>query len=227
MQGHRRLTTTELTERPGAWPTCCWTAASVCVGNARPSLPIDRARTSSPSTSSTAPSTWRPCSARTRRASAPFNVNYRYVADELAYLLTDAGAGASCTTPASPPRSRGARPACPPAAAPPPGRRRLGRRAPRPAPSTTRPALAAAPTRRRPTCRPTTSTSSTPAAPPACRRACCGGRPTSSSARHGRPAVGIGDVDVADALVEPPRAGAGHASCSPPRSCTAPRTGSR
>ena len=34
---------------------------------------------------------------------APFNVNYRYVEDELVYLLDNADAGRSSTTPRSPP----------------------------------------------------------------------------------------------------------------------------
>ena len=51
-------------------------------------------RTTSRSTCTTATSTSRRCSARSRRGSRPFNVNYRYVAEELRYLLNDAKARA-------------------------------------------------------------------------------------------------------------------------------------
>ena len=54
------------------------------------------ARTTSASTCTTATSTSRRWSARFRARVAPFNVNYRYVEEELVYLLTDArteGAG--------------------------------------------------------------------------------------------------------------------------------------
>ena len=60
---------------------------------------------------------------------AAFNVNYRYVADELAYLLDDADAAASSTTAGTPRRSPRSSPACGAAAAA-AGRRRLRRRAP-------------------------------------------------------------------------------------------------
>ena len=52
------------------------------------------ARTTWRSTSTTATSTSRRCSARYKARVAPFNVNYRYVAEELRYLLADAGATA-------------------------------------------------------------------------------------------------------------------------------------
>ena len=54
----------------------------------------ESAKTTSPSTSTTATSTSRRCSARTRLGVAPFNVNYRYVAEELRYLLNDSKAQA-------------------------------------------------------------------------------------------------------------------------------------
>ena len=114
---------------------------------------------------------------------APFNVNYRYVAEELRYLLNDAGRqGHRVPLRVRRPPGRGA--------ARPPGARPCCSR------STTAPAPTSCPARRgtrtrwpraspeRPTSTGarTTSTSSTPAAPRACPRACCGGRPTSSSA---------------------------------------------
>ena len=118
---------------------------------------------------------------------APFNVNYRYVAEELQYLLTDSGARRSSTTPRSRRRSPRSAPSCPTLeralqVADESGNdllagRRLVRGRARRAPRRTR-----LPVDRR---RPTTSTSSTPAARPACRRACCGARPTSSSAALG------------------------------------------
>ena len=110
---------------------------------------------------------------------APFNVNYRYVADELRYLLDDAGRGRSSSSPASPRRSPRCCPRCRPcdviiqvpddsgidllpgavwyddALA---GSSRAARRM--------SPAV------------PTTSTSSTPAGRPGCRRACCGATAT-------------------------------------------------
>ena len=119
---------------------------------------------------------------------APFNVNYRYVAEELRYLLNDAGADGDRL-----PRGvrADARRAC---CADLPDARACCSRSPT-APATSccpgavdyEDALAAAVAERarRRRRRPTTSTSSTPAAPPACPRACCGARPTSSSARMG------------------------------------------
>ena len=113
---------------------------------------------------------------------APFNVNYRYVAEELRYLLTDsAGPGHRLPLDLRPGAGRGARrPPRPPAVAP--GARRLGARSPPGRASGTRtrsprsmPAPPTAASRR-----PTTSTCSTPAAPRACPRACCGVRATSS-----------------------------------------------
>ena len=112
---------------------------------------------------------------------ASVNVNYRYVADELRYVLADSRAravvyhGAFAPTLAEVAR----RPARPAAAAP--GRRRSAARRCSPGALDYEAALAAADAARaRAGCRPTTSTSSTPAARPACPRACCGARPTSS-----------------------------------------------
>ena len=139
-------------------------------------------QTTSRSTSTTATSTSRPCSAHSRRGSAPFNVNYRYVAEELRYLLADSGAKAIVYHSAFAPHARrGAALASRPQRAA-PGRRRLRQR-----PAARRRVVrgrargGVGEPRRRSARRPTTSTSSTPVARPACRRACCGGRPTSSS----------------------------------------------
>ena len=115
---------------------------------------------------------------------APFNVNYRYVADELLYLLDNSQCRALVYHAAFAPvlaevldrlpRLDGARP----------GRRRLGQRA---AARRRRLRDGCSPTPRRrldvEPDRPTTSTSSTRAARPACRRACCGGSTTSSCRR--------------------------------------------
>ena len=100
----------------------------------------------------------------------PINVNYRYVDDELAYLLDDADA--ALVVHDEPVRERATRVA---------GSRARTRRR-RPGASTQR-----SPRRPRPATsarvRATTTTCSTPAARPACRRAWCGARKTSSSAR--------------------------------------------
>ena len=88
------------------------------------------ARTTWRSTSTTATSTSRRCSARSRRGVAPFNVNYRYVAEELRYLLDDAARhGDRRALALRADARRGAARAARPARDP-PGRRRLG---PRPA----------------------------------------------------------------------------------------------
>ena len=50
----------------------------------------ESARTTSRSISTTATSISRACSARSRRAASPFNVNYRYVEEELLYLFDNA-----------------------------------------------------------------------------------------------------------------------------------------
>ena len=54
--------------------------------------PASRRR--SPPTSTTAPSTWRPTSPRSRPGSCPVNTNYRYGPDELVYLFDNADAEA-------------------------------------------------------------------------------------------------------------------------------------
>ena len=112
---------------------------------------------------------------------APFNVNYRYVKNELEYLLADSGATALLYHATfAPARRRGASPPAEAAGAD-PDRRRL-----RPRPRARRRRLRvdrlppARRSRRRSSRRPTTSTCSTPAAPPGCRRACCGASTTSS-----------------------------------------------
>ena len=112
---------------------------------------------------------------------APFNVNYRYVGEELRYLLSDAAPRAlvyhATLAPvlaevlADAARRRG----------PAPGRRRVGQR-----PAARGGRLRGGPGRRvartapPSSPRPTTSTSSTPAGPPACPRACSGASTTSS-----------------------------------------------
>ena len=113
---------------------------------------------------------------------APFNVNYRYVGEELRYLLNDARpAGPDPPRLAGPRAGRGAAHArrAPRRAAP--GGRRLGPRPP-PRGGRVRGGAGRLLARRRPRSspRPTTSTSSTPAARPACPRACCGASTTSS-----------------------------------------------
>ena len=118
---------------------------------------------------------------------APFNVNYRYVDEELLYLFDNCRRGRVDLPRAlrADPRARPRRAARREALAP--GRRRLRRGAaagrPRLRAGARRGRAGAAPAR---TSRPTTSTSSTPAAPPACPRACCGARRTSCAARSHR-----------------------------------------
>jgi acyl-CoA synthetase (AMP-forming)/AMP-acid ligase II len=115
---------------------------------------------------------------------APLNVNYRYVDEELRYLLRDAGARALLYHAEFAPRVAAIRGQLPELEllvqvadgsgnALLPGARSTTRRR-------SRPRLRLAP---RWSLRPTTSTSSTPAARPACRRACSGDRRTSSSRR--------------------------------------------
>ena len=123
----------------------------------------------------------------------PINVNYRYVEDELRYLLDDADAVAVVFHREFAPKLAAIRPSLP-AAADVHRRRRRHRDADAPTHrrrSTTRRALAAgiAGARLRAALAPTTSTSSTPAAPPACRRASCGATRTCSSARWAAPAA--------------------------------------
>ena len=59
-----------------------------------PAIPGSRPTTTSPCTSTTATSTWRACSAPGRPAAAAVNVNYRYVAGELATCSRDSDAAA-------------------------------------------------------------------------------------------------------------------------------------
>ena len=135
--------------------------------------PARSTRTRWRTTSTTAPSTWRACSACSRPALVPVNTNYRYSDDELAYLWTTPTPWPSSSTARSPstastcaPRvpgvhtwiwvddGSGAVPRRGPSPTRPPRRRATGRTC-----------------RRRGAAAPTTSTSSTPAAPPACPRA--------------------------------------------------------
>ena len=104
----------------------------------------------------------------------PINVNYRYVEDELRYLLDDADAKAVVFHREFAPKLAAIRADLPAAHA------RSSRSTTTPAPTSPRSArveyeaalAAASPDARlRRRARPTTSTSSTPAAPPACRRA--------------------------------------------------------
>ena len=112
---------------------------------------------------------------------APFNVNYRYVKNELQYLLADSGATALLYHATFAPRVADVLPKLPKPAGADPDRRRLGQR-----PGARRRRLRI--DRRRPAHRsrhrsnrpPTTCMCSTPAAPPGCPRACCG-VPTTSS----------------------------------------------
>ena len=108
------------------------------------------------------------------------NVNYRYVAEELRYLLVDCGARAIVYHGAFADHVAGGAPYAPRSPAAPPGRTTTP--APRSCPGALdyEAALASGRARRhRPTSALTTSTSSTRAAPPACPRACSGARPTS------------------------------------------------
>ena len=142
--------------------------------------PGSRRTTTSPSTSTTATSTSRGCSAPPRRGAVGVNVNYRYVADELRYVLADCRARAVVYHGTFAATLAEVLPDLPDV--------RLllqvddGSGADLlPGPSPYEEALAAADARRRrPGCRPTTSTSSTPAARRGCPRACSGARPTSS-----------------------------------------------
>ena len=116
---------------------------------------------------------------------APFNVNYRYVEEELQYLLTDAGARALVYHATFAPVLARVLPVLPKLrvllqVADESGNDLL------PGAVDYEAALAQfAPSSRRWSSRPTTSTSSTPAAPPACPRVCCGASTTSSCAAMG------------------------------------------
>jgi len=92
-----RATAATRTRRSSSGPTgsqpICTRAAWDATPSA-PSFPVTRwARTSWASTPTTDPSTSRRCWAPGARV-APFNVNYRYVKNELRYLLADSGATA-------------------------------------------------------------------------------------------------------------------------------------
>ena len=159
---------------------------------------------------------------------APFNVNYRYVAEELRYLLTDSGATAIVFHSAFADRLAEVLPDLP--------RLAVLLQVDDGSGTTLLPgavwyeeALAAAsaePPRRRAGA-PTTSTSSTPAARPGCPRACCGARPTSSSGpwAAGASATGERVGRRLEEVVETAPQRRAPASCPPRRSCTAPATG--
>ena len=112
---------------------------------------------------------------------APFNVNYRYVKNELQYLLADSGATALLYHAAFAPRVADVLPDAAATAGADPDRRRLGQR-----PGARRRRLridrrvGRDRRRHRSNRPPTTCTCSTPAAPPGCPRACCGVSTTSS-----------------------------------------------
>ena len=79
---------TSPTARAGS-RTCCAAAGLGCHRERARSRTASRARITSRSTCTTATSTSRACSARSRRAACPFNVNYRYVDEELLYLFDE------------------------------------------------------------------------------------------------------------------------------------------
>ena len=161
----------------------------------------------------------------------PINVNYRYVEEELRYLLDDADARAVVFHAEFAPKlaaiaARAAR-----AADVHRGRRRFRTRwrrgRARPGRSRTKPrSRARAPSATSPTRPPTRSTSCTPAAPRACRKASCGATRMRSSARWvARAAV----ARRSTRRRRSPSAACNPApgACPPARSCTAPRTGWR
>ena len=147
-----------------------------------PNFPVTKwGRTYWASMPTTATSTWRPCSAPGVRRVAPFNVNYRYVKNELQYLLADSGATALIYHAAFAPRVGEVLPDLPRLRvliqiADDSGndllarRRGLRDRSSRPGRRSCR----------RSSHRPTTCTCSTPAARLGCRKACCGASTTSS-----------------------------------------------
>ena len=124
---------------------------------------------------------------------APFNVNYRYVTEELRYLLNDAGARAIVFHSAFASRLAEVLPDLPVPHRAAPGGRRLRHR-PAPGRAVVRGRARRGQRRTGPTWSgvPTTSTSSTPAAPPGCPRACCGARRTSTSGALGGRNLGTG-----------------------------------
>ena len=214
---------------PAGWPPTCSTRASAATPSAPSSSPTSPARTTWRSTSHNGNEYLEGMLGAYKARVAPFNVNYRYVEEELRYLLARR-------------RRQGHR--LPLGVRPDPRQvlRRPARRsrsllqvaddsghALLPGAVDYEEALAASPPEpaRRSSPRPTTSTSSTRAARRACPRACCGARPTSSG-RHGRPG-GRHRVEVdrprRDRRERPPTAASG--SCRCPRSCTAPPTGWR
>ena len=192
--------------------------ASAAASSGRARRATRAARTTSRSTCTTATSTSKPCSASFKARVAPFNVNYRYVAEELRYLLTDSQRDGDRR--AQPVRAHAGRGAARPAepAGHPAGARRVGQR-----PAARRRVVRGRARRgvgraaRRARGAPTTSTSSTPAAPPACRRVCCGATPTPTSSASAASRADTIDGIVGEAvgglkaLLAPPfMHGAGH-----------------
>jgi len=147
---------------------------------------------------------------------APFNVNYRYVAEELRYLLNDSQARGVVYHSAFAPTLDEVRGELPHLevllqVADDSGNDLL------PGAVWYEDALAAArPISPRSSPPPTTSTSSTPAAPPGCPRACCGGRATSTRPRSEVASRHVRRVAEPRAIVENARNGGAKLMPAPP-----------
>ena len=181
-QGDRRYTYAEVVERSNRLASYLHSRGPRLPHRADRRWPATRSdRTCWASTPTTATSSSSRCSASFRARVAPFNVNYRYVKNELQYLLADAGATALVYHAAFAPRVAEILPDLPHLRvliqiADGSGNDLLDGAV------DYEEALAVrrADSRRRSSRRPTTSTCSTPAAPPGCPRACCGASTTSS-----------------------------------------------
>ena len=92
--GDRRSASPRPTSVPADSPGRCTGGDLARSANARSWHPTSRGRAISGCTWRTATSSSKPCSGAYQARVAPFNVNYRYVADELVYLLGNAGADA-------------------------------------------------------------------------------------------------------------------------------------
>ncbi len=82
-----------------AWPRSSTATGSAPTPSARPWPVTSRVRTTWVSISTTATNTSRRMLGAYKARVAPFNVNYRYVEEELRYLLRDSKAAGSSTTP--------------------------------------------------------------------------------------------------------------------------------
>ena len=134
---------------PAGWPTTS-TGRSRLPHRARRRWPATRAaRTTWPSTCTTASSTSSAMVGAWKARVAPFNVNYRYVADELRYLLADAGATAIVVHSPFAPTLAEVRRSCRGSTSCPPGPRRVRPRACCRAPCGTRRPRRRPPTSRR------------------------------------------------------------------------------